>query len=984
MLNQHAAFEGEAFESVAPSAPATSTLKDPEKATKMATTGLRSSEWCEKFLVLKRESFSLNQRSYLRPIYDIQGGKHKRIVIMAGRQVEKTALACSLVLDDAGNLVQIKDLMVGGRVSCLDCSSESSFATSEITWKSELYTKPCYRVTTRQGHIMDLGEEHPVRMYGRWVQAQHLKKGDAVAAVRRAGEFGDGAGSDSRVKILAYILGDGGFSSQTVVFTQAQGQCLEEFKACVAEEGNTYRERFVKNNVGVITLHRQSIYGWLEDLGLMGKKSDTKFIPKFVFRLTREKTKLFLNRLWSTDGCVSERSDGKLAIEYCSISKLMTRQVQSLLWKFGIPSKIRVNHPVCNGVRGQKDAYILRIETAPGMRTFLSEIGALGKSEGVEMPEVDESSNRDTYPREMNELIKKACKGITGWAGRRSEFRTLNEVGLRRTPKFRLTKAKLREYVAFFREEIAKGAPYDQDAVDELASHIDTEVFWDTIESVEFIGDQECYDISVEGHENFIVDGVVTHNSSTLANKIIYYCCRHPDFMNLYVAPREKQQVRPFSSDRVKPLIRFSPYISTFMDKTCSDQVFDKSLNNGALMYFRSCYLNADATRGLSADQLQIDEIQDILPENIPVMEEALSHSIYKYHIYSGTPKTTSNSLYFYWTLSTQREWLVKCRHCRYWNYLGEEVIGETYMQCSKCRKPIYATDGQWVIMNQEGTWEGYRISQLMVPWVKFYDPTGSEETIKSKQARYPGAKFHNEVLGLAYDIGQKPISEAELRSCCDLKHPVTKDLCNHMVDPEPWMKKFPCFGGIDWGTGAGENPSYTVLTIGAMLHPGIFCVFFIKKFEGREANLASQPEKITEICRRYNVQLIGSDWGFGAAQNSILRESWTVKRIMEFQYVGQQRKPVKFDKDTLRHTVDRTNAMTTFFRNIQRQKYKFFRWDQFKKFAVDITNIDVEYNETRQVLQYSHSPDRPDDVAHSIIYAELAAQYFHGYYHGL
>ena len=129
--------------------------------------------------------------------------------------------------------------------------------------------------------------------------------------------------------------------------------------------------------------------------------------------------------------------------------------------------------------------------------------------------------------------------------------------------------------------------------------------------------------------------------------------------------------------------------------------------------------------------------------------------------------------------------------------------------------------------MNKEGSWEGYRISQLMVPWVKFYDPTGSEETIKSKQNRYPPNKFHNEVLGLAYDIGQKPITEAEIRKCCDLRHPITKDPCRHLTDPEPWMKTYPSFAGIDWGTGAGDNPSFTVLTIGAMLYPGIFCVFF-------------------------------------------------------------------------------------------------------------------------------------------------------------
>jgi hypothetical protein len=492
------------------------------------------------------------------------------------------------------------------------------------------------------------------------------------------------------------------------------------------------------------------------------------------------------------------------------------------------------------------------------------------------------------------------------------------------------------------------------------------------------------YDIFEGKHKRkVIMAGRQVEKSTTLANTIIYRCCRIPGFMNLYVAPREKQQVRPFSNDRVKPVIKYSPYISTFMDKTCSDQVYDKSFNNGALLYFRSCYLNADATRGLSADQLCIDEIQDILPENIPVIEEIVSHSDHKFHIYSGTPKTTNDAMFYYWELSTQHEWMVKCRHCSGWNYMGVESIGPTYLQCTKCKKPIYATDGQWVIMNREGTWEGYRIPQLIVPWIKFHDPSGGEETIRSKQNRYPPGKFANEVLGLPFDLGEKPITAAEVRECCNLRHPVTKEECKNLTDPEPWMQRFPCFAGIDWGTGqSSEVTSYTVLTIGAMLYPGVFCTFFCKKFEGQEANLASQPRVITEICRRYNVHLIGSDWGFGAAQNSILRETWGLKRVAEFQYVGQQRRMIKFDKETLRFTVDRTQIMTNFFRQIQQRKLQFFRWEEFKPYAQDILNIDVEFNDARQLLKYAHRPDRPDDCAHSIIYADLACQHYHGFFH--
>lgn len=481
-------------------------------------------------------------------------------------------------------------------------------------------------------------------------------------------------------------------------------------------------------------------------------------------------------------------------------------------------------------------------------------------------------------------------------------------------------------------------------------------------------------------HRVLLKAGRQVEKSTTLANKIITNCCRRANFAALYVGPRSKQASQ-FSNDRVRPVIRYSPYVSTFVDRSCIDQVFDKTFNNGSSQYYRSAYLTPDACRGISADQLNIDEIQDILPENIPVIEECLSHSDYKIFLYSGTPKTSDNSIEFYWRLSTQREWMVKCRHCANWNYLDENSIGDKTLICKKCRKVIYPTDGEWVIFNKKGTWEGYRISQLMVPWVKIHDPTGAEESVIDKRNRYSGARFHNEVLGLSYDLGQKPLTEAEVRACCDLKHPTTRQACGNITTPEPWIKTFPCFAGIDWGTGVGEVAAYTILTIGAFLHPNRFSIFFCKRFEGPEANLALQPRLISQICSQYNVQLIGSDWGFGAAQNAILRETWGVQRVMEFQYVSQQRRPIKYDKETFRYIVARTQVMTEFFRRIQKKEFAFFNWDEFEVFGRDVLNINVEYNDARQLITYSHAPDKPDDVAHSIIYADLAAGFYFGRY---
>lgn len=355
-----------------------------------------------------------------------------------------------------------------------------------------------------------------------------------------------------------------------------------------------------------------------------------------------------------------------------------------------------------------------------------------------------------------------------------------------------------------------------------------------------------------------------------------------------------------------------------------------------------------------------IDEIQDILTDFIPVIRECLSHSEFKKEVYSGTPKTTSNPIEFYWSKSTQNEWLVKCQWCNYWNLLGIDNVGKTSIICSKCTKPLVPTIGQWVSMNTDGTWEGFRIPQLMVPWVSFNE-------IKEKQKDYPTSRFYNEVLGLPYDSGVKPITEAQLRSCCDYG--------NIMVPPDPKIVQSPVFAGIDWGTGGAggeENPSYSILALGAMIKPPIYTIFYMKRFTGPEADLLKLPGLLGQLFQRYNMTFTCSDWGFGAVSNLQLRQGWGIERIAEVQYVSQNT-PIKYESANFRYKVDRTSLMTEFFHLIKQKRIQFFDWSDFRTFGYDFLNIDSEFNDKTQKMTYDHMPDKPDDAFHASLYCWLA-----------
>ena len=93
-------------------------------------------------------------------------------------------------------------------------------------------------------------------------------------------------------------------------------------------------------------------------------------------------------------------------------------------------------------------------------------------------------------------------------------------------------------------------------------------------------------------------------------------------------------------------------------------QVFEKGFTNGSYIFLRSAFRTADRTRGISARNLTLDEIQDMLGSEIPVIMECTSHFEDSRVLMAGTPKSFDNPIETYWLESTQNEWLVPCfRH---------------------------------------------------------------------------------------------------------------------------------------------------------------------------------------------------------------------------------------------------------------------------------------------------------------------------------
>ena len=471
--------------------------------------------------------------------------------------------------------------------------------------------------------------------------------------------------------------------------------------------------------------------------------------------------------------------------------------------------------------------------------------------------------------------------------------------------------------------------------------------------------------------------GRQVEKSTTLGDILLCNACLRNNFKTLFVAP-SAEQAKVFSNDRIKDVIENSPLITVYTNTKLNQNVFFKKLINFSQIRLRYAYLTADRVRGIPADLVEIDEIQDILIDNIPVIEQCAFHSPYKLFIYAGTPKSLDNTIEHYWVnFSTQNEWIVPCeRHGTpkdpttwHWNILTEHNIGKTGLICDRCFEPISAAHpmAKWASMNpvldgnrDKVTFEGYRIPQIMVPWVDWKE-------VLQHQEQYSRAQFHNEKLGLSYDSGVRPLTRGQVKRCC--KENI------RLGDIETFKRLAignQVFAGIDWGTGEG---TFTVISFGGYFGTGNFTIFWIHRFTGQDLDPEVQLDKIAQMIAQLQVQIVGVDYGGGFHQNNYLIKQFGPQRVLKYQYNPRQKKKIYWESTLGRFMCHRTEVMSDTFNAIKRKLIDFPNWEDFREpYAQDMLNIFSEYNERLRMIEYKRKPGTTDDGFHSVLLCLFAS----------
>ena len=240
--------------------------------------------------------------------------------------------------------------------------------------------------------------------------------------------------------------------------------------------------------------------------GLMGLRSAEKFVPDAIFGLDEEQIARFLGVMYACDGHIY-CSDRLAQIGYTTISERLARDVQHLLLRLGIVATIRtLKRSVYEGT--EKIAREVRITSQESLRRFCETVPVPGKESRQEqvlarLESTPRSTNTDTIPAEIWEDVLLA-KAERSWAD------VSSDTGRARTHNWHVGKRDpSRGLVA----ELA--AATKSPTLEELA---DSDIWWDEVDSVEYVGVEETYDLDVPGLRNFVADDVIVHNSALVAN----------------------------------------------------------------------------------------------------------------------------------------------------------------------------------------------------------------------------------------------------------------------------------------------------------------------------------------------------------------------------------------------------------------------------------------------------------------------------------
>jgi len=415
-----------------------------------------------------------------------------------------------------GQRVEIKDLVgLQPELYALDEQSKIVSAKSDKVWK--VGEKQVYKIHLASGRTIRTSSEHRLMTDLTWKKVKDIQTGNRIALARQIPEPDSNMDmSDLKETLLAHMIGDGSYlKGQPLRYTTnsednsriVSKAAVEEFSVTVNRhqyKDKTWHQLVFSGNGN--RWHPPGMNKWLRDLNIFDQRSHEKHIPGAVFSLNNKKLALLLKHLWATDGTIYTRpvlNKGSHLIHYSTNSQRLASDVSFLLQRLGIISRIKMTQK-----KNYKPAYLVCITSVEMQQKFLAQVGAFGpravqaKVLTDRLSEVSINTNVDTFPVEVFSYIKAIMKK-SGISQRKMASMRGTAYGGTSHFKFSPSRHTVMNYANLLND-------------DYLYQQAQSDLFWDKVVLIEKDGKEDVYDLSVPGYENWLADGIVSHNSGAI------------------------------------------------------------------------------------------------------------------------------------------------------------------------------------------------------------------------------------------------------------------------------------------------------------------------------------------------------------------------------------------------------------------------------------------------------------------------------------
>ena len=344
---------------------------------------------------------------------------------------------------------------------------------------------------------------HPFLTFDGWQPLCELKVDDQIATVRCL-PTGSLAYPLHEAFIAGAMIGDGGCGHpDSLTFTNFDPEVIEAFRQNVEKLGNVQMtHRKAKGHYGFRRLsllghERSGLNLVLEKLNLLGRDARTKNIPAAYFLADQETICSLLAGLWVTDGCIEQRGN----ITISSASEQLISDIQHLLLRLGIISRVRYKSALLKEKRF--DSWSLAILNIQSKRLFWQTVGKYMVGKRKRSLDAWHEIYRNGKYNPNDDLLP-----VQAWdhvnqerlKSRKSWYAIRNACTIASDHKREISRDKMLAIGNFLLSPT-------------LVDAATSDLYWDRIVKIELAGEEETFDLTMDGEPNFVANDIVAHNS---------------------------------------------------------------------------------------------------------------------------------------------------------------------------------------------------------------------------------------------------------------------------------------------------------------------------------------------------------------------------------------------------------------------------------------------------------------------------------------